>query len=186
MLILASNSPRRREILSRLGYGFTVEPSSFEESAGGLSATETVRAFARGKAEDVFSRHGDALVLGADTVVALDGEILGKPKDGEDAARMLRRLSGRTHSVFTGVCLLGKGYRAEQIAETKVTFFALPEELIADYVREKRPLDKAGAYGIQDGYPLVKAYEGSYTNVVGLPAEIVSALLEEALGGNKC
>lgn len=186
MLVLASNSPRRREILAAEGFDFAVEPSSFEEIAPGLSAEETVRAFARGKAEDVFKRRGEDLVLGADTVVVLDGAIFGKPQDEEDAARMLRALSGRTHEVLTGVCLLKKGYRAERVVSTKVTFFELSDALITAYIREKRPLDKAGAYGIQDGFPLVRSYEGSYTNVVGLPAETVRAMIGEALGGNKC
>ena len=185
-LILASNSPRRREILSGLGYEFTVEPSRFEECAAGLGAAETTRVFARGKAEDVFSRHADALVLGADTVVALEGEVLGKPKSEAEAADMLRRLSGKTHSVYTGVCLIGQGVRDERIAETRVLFFELGDALIAEYIKRMHPLDKAGAYGIQDGFPLVRSYEGSYTNVVGLPAETVRAMLAAAHGGNKC
>ncbi len=185
MLILASNSPRRREILASLGVAFTVQPSLFEERGEGLSPAETALVFARGKAKDVFSRNPHALVLGADTVVALDGQIFGKPKDEEDAARMLRALSGRTHSVLTGVCLLGEDFCSECVAETKVSFFALDEALIARYIREKRPLDKAGAYGIQDEFPLVRSYEGSYTNVVGLPAEKVREMLT-AHGGKEC
>ncbi len=184
MLILASNSPRRREILSALRLTFAVEPSLFEERAAGRSARETVLAFARGKAEDVFSRHREDIVLGADTVVSLDGEILGKPKDGADAARMLRRLSGRMHEVFTGVCVLSSGGCGEEVVSTKVFFNPLGEDLIEAYVKSGLPLDKAGAYGIQDGFPLVGHIEGSYTNVVGLPEETVRALLSR-IGGYK-
>ena len=182
---MASNSPRRRELLAELGYKFAVVPSRFEERAEGLSARETALAFARGKAREVFSRYPQSVVLGADTVVALKGEIFGKPADEADARRMLQRLSGKTHSVFTGICVLSpKGERA-CVAETRVEFFPLGEELIECYVKSGLPMDKAGAYGIQDGYPLVKAVEGSYTNVVGLPTEEVGAILK-ALGGETC
>lgn len=184
-LILASNSPRRRELLKEITEDFTVEPSLYEERAGGLSAYETAQAFAKGKAEEVYSRRPGCLVLGADTVVALGDTILGKPKDKEDAARMLRLLSGRTHEVYTGIYLVGDGVEAHHVAKTRVTFHVLSEELIQDYVESGLPLDKAGAYGIQDGYPLVMRCEGSYTNVVGLPIEEVRAMLE-ARGGNKC
>ena len=179
-LILASASPRRRELLGEITQ-FSVEPSFFEEKAGGgLSARETAKYFATGKAQEVFSRFPECFVLGADTVVAYGGKILGKPKDKEDAIKTLRLLSGKTHSVFTGVCLIGKGFEKTVSAETRVTFHELSEELIKEYVESGLPLDKAGSYGIQDGFPLVKEYEGSYTNVVGLPKEEVCALIEEA------
>lgn len=184
-IILASQSPRRRELLAQITPNFLVEPSLFEEKAGGLSAKETVLAFARGKAAEVASRHPQDIVIGADTVVVLNGEILGKPKDGADAARMLRALSGRTHSVCTGVCILGHGAEKTRVVETLVTFFDLSEQFIQEYVAGGSPLDKAGAYGIQDG-GLVEKYEGSYTNVVGLPVEEVRAMLAEILGGNQC
>ena len=184
-LILASNSPRRREILTGLGYEFTVCPSLFEELAEGLSARDTVAAFARGKAAEVFSRYPNSVVLGADTVVAYGEEILGKPKSEEDAKRMLRLLSGKTHSVYTGVCVVSAKGMRETVAETRVTFNALAEETINSYVNSGLPMDKAGAYGIQDGFPLVREIEGSYTNVVGLPAEETQALLS-AVEGDKC
>ena len=177
-LILASNSPRRRELLSEI-CEFEVVPSLFEEKAENLTAKETVLAFAQGKAEEVASRFPNRYVLGADTVVSYAGEILGKPKNKADAAEMLRKLSGNTHSVFTGVCLVGGGQTFLEAVETKVTFFELSEELIAAYVNSGLPLDKAGAYGIQDGYPLVKSYEGQYSNVVGLPVETVRELLKK-------
>lgn len=176
-LILASQSPRRRELLAQITSEFIVEPSLFEESAKGLSAQETVSLFAREKAKEVYSRFPGALVLGADTVVALHGEILGKPKHAEDAKRMLHMLSGRTHEVYTGVCLVGAAGMQEVLVETKVTFQELSKEIIERYVESGLPLDKAGAYGIQDGYPLVKGYAGSYTNVVGLPVEETRRLL---------
>lgn len=179
-LILASNSPRRRELLAQEGVPFTVAPSYFEEVGEGLSAQETVLRFAEGKAREVFSRRPQAFVLGADTVVCLDGEILGKPKNEESARAMLRSLSGRTHSVFTGVCLVGEGVFFSDVVETKVVFNRLSEELIEEYVKSGSPLDKAGAYGIQDGYPLVERFEGSYTNVVGFPMELVRAFLRKA------
>ena len=179
-LILASASPRRRELLGEITQ-FSVEPSFFEEKADtALSARQTAEYFAEGKAQEVFSRFPECYVLGADTVVAFEEKILGKPKDKEDAKKTLRFLSGKMHSVYTGVCLVGKGFCKTVSAETRVTFHELSEELIEKYVESGLPLDKAGSYGIQDGYPLVKKYEGSYTNVVGLPKEEVCALIEEA------
>lgn len=180
-LILASASPRRRELLSSLVHEFRVLPSGFEERAEGLSPRETALRFAEGKAREVFARYPAALVLGADTVVSLNGEIFGKPKDERDAARMLRALSGRTHAVITGVCLVGEGVFLLDAAETEVTFSDLTDELIGKYVGSGLCADKAGAYGIQDGYPLVKSYKGSYSNVVGLPTELLSAFLKEGM-----
>lgn len=185
-LILASNSPRRRELLAQLGYSFRVEPSFFEESGGGLSARGTALAFARGKAEEVFSRFRRAIVLGADTVVSLEGRILGKPKSREEAVSMLRLLSGRTHTVYTGVCVLAEGFCEEAAEETEVEFYPLSEETVEAYVSSGLPFDKAGAYGIQDGYPLVRGIRGSYTNVVGLPTEKVGTMLAAAYGGKRC
>ncbi len=178
-LILASASPRRRKLLGGIA-PFRTEPSAFEERSGGLFARETAMAFARGKALEVLARFPEALVLGADTVVSFRGEILGKPKDPAEAVSVLRRLSGNTHAVITGVCLAGKGFEKTIAVETKVTFYPLGEELIQRYVNSGLPLDKAGAYGIQDGYPLVERYEGSYTNVVGLPVDEVRTLFKEA------
>ena len=178
MLILASASPRRRELLQTICSDFTVAPSLYEERASGLSAQQTVLLFAEGKAREVLSRFPRALVLGADTVVSLDGRILGKPKSEEEAAEMLRALSGRTHEVFTGVCLAGEGFLRKEVVKTEVTFRTLDEKFIAAYVASGSPMDKAGGYGIQDG-DLVASYKGSYSNVVGLPLERVRALLKE-------
>ena len=174
-LLLASASPRRKELLSAV-CEFEIVPSRFDEAESG-SAEEVVRLNARGKAQEVLSRYPDCRVLGADTVVALDGMILGKPKDGEDAKRMLRLLSGRVHSVFTGVCLADTSGSEEKVVETKVLFKTLSEKLIDEYVLSGTPLDKAGAYGIQDGI-VVASIEGSYTNVMGLPMEAVGEMLK--------
>ena len=176
-LILASNSPRRREILAQIVKEFQTVPSLFEERTRGLSACDTALFFAREKAREVRSRYPHAAVLGADTVVALDGEIFGKPKNATYAAEMLRKLSGKTHSVFTAVCLI-TDEEEEFFTESRVTFHTLTEEQIGAYVASGLPLDKAGAYGIQDGYALVEKCEGSYTGVVGLPAEETAALLK--------
>ncbi len=178
-LILASNSPRRRELLGGLGIPFRVEPSRFEERGDERSARDTALAFAEGKAREVFSRFPRSVVLGADTVVSCGGKILGKPHSAKEAEEMLRLLSGRVHSVFSGVCLMGEGLFLKDVFETRVKFYPLSGELIAEYVASGLPLDKAGAYGIQDGYPLVESYEGSYTNVVGFPMELVTAFLKE-------
>ena len=177
--ILASASPRRRELLSGLVSRFCVQPSRFEEVPSGLPPARTALSFAVGKAEDVAARFPGQIVLGADTVVSLGGDVLGKPRDAADAAATLRRLSGCTHSVFTGICLIGRGKKLCATEESRVTFFELSDALIAQYVASGLPLDKAGSYGIQDGYPLVRALEGSYTNVVGLPVERVRTMLEE-------
>ena len=179
-IILASASPRRKELLAQI-CDFTVEPSLFEESAKGLSACDTVLAFARGKAREVASRFPRETVLGADTVVALGGEILGKPKSKEDAVRMLKQLSGKVHTVYTGVCIVRGEREITQVVASKVVFNELSDTLIEEYVSSGLPLDKAGAYGIQDGYPLVERFEGSYTNIIGLPVEETRKMLEEVV-----
>ncbi len=173
-LLLASASPRRRELLASV-CEFEVVPSLFAEEDAG-SAEVTVLKNARGKALDVLARFPEERVLGADTAVALNGVILGKPKDSSDAERMLRFLSGKTHSVFTGVCLADRNGIRETVVETKVLFKKLSKKTIKEYVLSGAPLDKAGAYGIQDGV-VVKSYEGSYTNVMGLPMETVTEML---------
>ncbi len=184
-LILASNSPRRRELLGGICPRFSVEPSLFEESAKGLSAYDTVLAFARGKAAEVFSRFPSCAVLGADTVVSLEGKILGKPRSAEEAKETLCALSGKRHEVYTGICLLSAKGEFCDVVKTAVFFNPLSGELIERYVASGKPLDKAGAYGIQDGYGLVLRTEGSYTNVVGLPLEETRRLIEKH-GGILC
>lgn len=173
-LLLASASPRRRELLSSV-CAFEVAPSLFEEVSL-PDARDTVLRNARGKALEVLSRFPEERTLGADTAVALCGIILGKPKDADDAVRMLRLLSGKVHSVFTGVCIADRYGTLERVVETKVLFKELNEKTIKDYVLSGAPLDKAGAYGIQDGV-VVASWEGSYTNVMGLPMEAVKEML---------
>ena len=173
-IVLASASPRRREILARILPAFSVIPSACPETADlSQPPARIVEQLARQKAEDVYRSHTAALVLGADTVVWADGRLLGKPKDAEDAARMLRSLSGRAHEVYTGYCLRGPGIDACGSERTEVVFNDLSEEFIAAYVATGSPLDKAGAYGIQDDARLVREVRGSYTNVVGLPEEVI-------------
>ena len=175
MMILASASPRRKEILGEIVEEFEIIPAKGEEDAKGAVTPEAVvKALAEQKAREVASMPcaKGKTVLGADTVVALDGEILGKPKDEADAYRMLSALSGRTHEVYTGVCVVSPTGEVRTEADcTKVRFCALTEEAIRAYIRTGSPMDKAGAYGIQDG-GLVESIDGSFTNVVGLPKEL--------------
>ena len=178
-LILASASPRRKELLEQAGYRFEVIPSTCEEIVPeGLSPKDIVEGLAYQKALDVYASHPDAVVLGADTVVCFDGEILGKPRDKEDAARMLRLLSGQTHEVRTGFALLAKGVEFVSSEAAMVTFFNLTQEEIERYIATGEPMDKAGAYGIQGkGAVLVRSVLGDYFNVVGLPIATVARAL---------
>ena len=182
-LILASASPRRKDLLTQAGYHFEVIPSTCDESVPqGLSAKDTVEGLAYQKALDVYSMYPDKTVLGADTIVCFDGEILGKPKDEADAARMLGMLSGQTHEVRTGFALLSKGVEFVSSEAAMVTFFQLTDEQIRNYIQTGEPMDKAGAYGIQGkGAVLVRSVLGDYFNVVGLPIATVARALA-ALG----
>ncbi len=178
-VILASNSPRRKELLKSAGVDFTVVPSSFLEPKNtGLSPKEYAEFLAYNKALDVFNERG-GVVLGADTIVVLNGEILGKPKDEKDAERMLKSLSGKLHYVITGYSIITKDkvYKGHDI--TKVTFKKLSNQLICEYIKTGSPLDKAGAYGIQDKVLLVDKVEGDYDNVVGLPTYKILKILAE-------
>ncbi|MGG3888706.1 Maf family protein [Metabacillus fastidiosus] len=170
-LILASGSPRRRELLENLRIPFSVIVSEIEEIIDpNLSPAETVMSLALQKAEAVAENYRDVYVMGADTVVVLDGQILGKPKDEADAIDMLKKLSGRAHDVFTGVALVHGTENHLFYERTKVTFWDLSEQEIYKYAGTKEPLDKAGAYGIQGfGSLLVKEIHGDYFSVVGLP-----------------
>lgn len=170
-LILASQSPRRKVLMGFITTDFTVDVCMEEEKVEkGTPADEMVQQLALQKAKSVARRHPGDIVIGCDTVVAIDGEILGKPKNEEDAARMLHRLSGRTHTVYTGVALVQDGREETFLSATGVTFYELEEELIQWYVATGEPADKAGAYGIQgNGSILVKGLEGDYFTVMGLP-----------------
>jgi septum formation protein len=188
-LILASASPRRRELLAQAGYRFEVQPSSVSESRRpDEDAIRFATRLAREKAVEVFARSQTTvgiMVLGADTVVVCDGEVMGKPADVADAERMLLQLSGRTHHVITGVAVVwgaGSSPAIEIAAElTQVTMRTLSPEEVSAYVATGEPMDKAGAYAIQ-GYAgrWIPRISGCYFNVVGLPLALVASLLEAA------
>ena len=175
-VVLASNSPRRKELLAGLGIDYEVKtlPDIDESFPEGLSEVETATYIARAKA-DVYRNimQPDELIITADTIVWLDGEVMGKPVDGEDARRMLRALSGKTHQVITGVCLMTLDSQKAFATVTDVTFCHLSEEEIDYYVERYRPMDKAGSYGIQEwiGFVGVESISGSYFNVMGLPIQ---------------
>lgn len=172
MLYLASQSPRRKELLTLAGLAFKVLVSGCDENVPeGLSAEQTVQLLAEQKADAVapLCKEED-VILAADTVVVADGKILGKPVDAEDACKMLRMLSGQTHTVMTGVCITGNGKRKSFVSQTDVTFYPLTDSEIESYVATGDPMDKAGSYGIQSkGVVLVEKICGDYSNVVGLP-----------------
>ena len=175
-VVLASNSPRRKELLLGLGIDYEVKtlPDIDESFPEGLTEVETATYIARAKA-DVYRNimQPDELIITADTIVWLDGEVMGKPLDGEDARRMLRALSGKTHQVITGVCLTTIDSQKAFATVTDVTFCHLSEEEIDYYVERYRPMDKAGSYGIQEwiGFVGVESISGSYFNVMGLPIQ---------------
>lgn len=178
MLILASKSPRRKELLSIITNQFEIRTADVDESLpAGISPDRAVEYLSEIKAEPFRSERD--IVIGADTVVAADGEILGKPKDKSDAFDMLKKLSGREHSVYTGVTVI-KGDRRETFSvQTKVKFFTLTDSEISNYLDTGEPFDKAGAYGIQGkGSLLVEKINGDYFNVVGLPISRLARVLE--------
>lgn len=170
-VILASKSPRRRELMEFIKHKFEIIPSLKEEVVPEGLDIEDIPAFlAAQKALDISRDRRDSLVIGCDTVVTLGGVIMGKPSDETDAKAMLMRLSGRTHTVISGVCLCYMGRTMTFTEKTSVTFYDLTEDEIDSYIASGSPLDKAGAYGIQDGAALfVKKIDGDYYNVVGLP-----------------
>jgi len=183
--VLASASPRRRALLTALGYDFEVVPADLDEDAltYGRDAIAIARRLARAKALHVAASRPDAAVLAADTVVSLRGVLLGKPADADDARRMLNALSGRTHRVVTGVALLPAGSRRPAVshAVTLVHFRDLPSGNIEAWIATGGPFDKAGAYGVQDeAFRPVERYEGCYCNVMGLPLGIAVRLLDSA------
>ena len=192
MLVLASASPRRQELLRNAGIAFTVHPTNIpERPQPGESGRDCARRLARQKALAAFHQRPDAFVLGADTVVVVDSEILGKPRDEADAARMLRLLSGRTHHVTTGVCLmgpplraknkqLGTGFEDTRSETTLVTVNTLTDEDVRCYIASGEPMDKAGGYAIQGiASRWIPRIAGDYFNVVGLPVSLVYRMLQE-------
>jgi len=198
-IILASNSPRRKELLERAGYTFTVMPSDCDEATDIRFPKDMVMELAGRKAENVYKkvcadRAGTEaethpfIVIGSDTVVALNGRILGKPVDYDDAYNTLNSLSGQTHNVYTGVSIMyydGEKYRTKTFYEnTEVTFYPMTHEEITGYLATGDPFDKAGSYGIQtQGGLFVKGIKGSYDNVVGLPLSRLYHELNEMLYG---
>lgn len=181
-LILASASPRRKDLLTEAGYRFEIDAANVDEvHEETASLHELTMANAAAKARHVAARNGDRLVVGADTLVAIDGCALTKPVDMTDARSMLRRLSGRTHEVCTAVALVCQGEELFQSFEvvTRVTFKALNEAELAEYLTLINPLDKAGGYAAQEhGDRIIASVEGSWTNVVGLPMEALGEALE--------
>lgn len=185
-IILASASPRRKELLMQIGLEFDIIPSHIEEVLKGNSPEENVMGLAQDKARDVFEqlrKNGemDALVIGADTIVVLDEMILGKPKDEADAFRMLKALQGRTHQVYTGVCLMNEGETQTFYEKTDVIMYPASDEQLWTYIAGKEPMDKAGSYAIQGkGTVFIREIRGDYNNVVGLPvAQIWQRLQDE-------
>ena len=180
-LVLASGSPRRIQLLSQLGLPFDVVPSEIDETLrSGEEPAPHAERLAREKALAVAARHPDAVVLGADTVVVVDGDVLGKPLDTEHAVRMLLRLQGREHTVATGVAVAHDGGRVVSgVEQVRVRFRRFDEALARAYVSTGEPLDKAGAYGIQGyGSALVEGIEGDYFAVIGLPVVRLLTQLE--------
>lgn len=191
--ILASGSPRRIELFKNITENFEVIPSNVDESLDNFFSKEEQKrlleespwevsvAIASAKAEDVAKNHKNALVLGADTGVFLDGEMIGKPHFEDEAVTMLKKLSGRTHKVITGYCVIINGKKYVGYDETAVKFNVLSDELISEYIESGKYKGKAGAYGIQDGYPLVESIDGDYYNVMGFPTEKIRLLIDKVI-----
>jgi len=182
MLVLASASPRRQKLLRSAGITFEVQPADIpEDPLPGEAAKECAERLAREKALAVARQRPQDCVLGADTVVVVNGEILGKPCDAADAARMLRRLSGREHQVITGVCLAVSSQCSVASETTSVTMSEISEKEISDYIASGEPMDKAGAYAIQGiASRWIPRIEGDYSNVVGLPVALVWRMLRQS------
>ena len=188
LLILASKSPRRRYLLEQAGLSFAVIPSGIDEKSVPISQPETyVSVMAAAKANEVSEKYPEKWVIGADTIVLIDGTMLGKPGSKTEARRMLKQLSGQTHLVLTGyaICCKAKNRNFSETVITEVLFKNLTDEEIEWYIHTTEPFDKAGAYAIQGlGTFLVKSINGSYTNVVGLPVcEVIEFLIKEGVIG---
>jgi len=178
-LILASSSPRRRELLAQAGYVFEIIPADIDETRhAGEEASAYVARLALEKAQAIYAQRPEAIVLGADTTVVLNGEVLNKPQNLEEAARMLRALSGNTHQVHTGIAVVGSNVQRTHVETTNVVFTQIPEEELAIYLATGDSLDKAGAYGIQ-GYAArwIPRIEGDFFNVMGLPLVATGMLI---------
>lgn len=185
-LILASGSPRRAEILNSVGWGFTKDIPDVDESViDGESPEAYVQRLALEKARAVAERHADSLILAADTTVVLDGEIIGKPVDLDDARRMITALSGNSHEVLTGVAVISGTTETVGMQRTIVNFASLNEAEIEMLVQRGEPMDKAGAYAVQAQAALfIEGIDGDYWNVVGLPISLVYCLVRDTLKNN--
>ncbi len=177
-IILASASPRRQQLLHKIVDQFEIIPSTSDEQCQATIPSQLVAELAHDKAHEVFASNVDALVIGCDTIVECDGIIYGKPVDNEHAERMISTFAGRTHNVWTGVCVVSEQCTVQYAECTQVTFRQLSAHDIAMYVADNNCLDKAGGYGIQDGV-LVDSIEGSYDNVMGLPTETLRQVLSQ-------
>ena len=177
-VVLASQSPRRRELLTLVGIPHEVRPADIDETyLAGEQPRAHAERLARGKAAAI--HEPDAVVIGSDTIVVVDGDVLGKPRDEGDAARMLRRISGRTHVVMTAVAVAWQGRIESAVEEVSVTFHPLSDADIAAYVATGEPMDKAGAYGIQGyGATIVSRVDGDYFAVMGLPLQLLVRVLQ--------
>lgn len=183
-LILASSSPRRKRLLTEANFSFVVDPSQFDESkVATRDPHQMVKELSREKAREVAKRHPSSIVIGADTTVFCDGQILEKPTNTGDAKRMLTFLSGKIHSVITGLTIINTETNQEltDVEESNVFFKQLTEEQIDEYIKTGEAMDKAGAYAIQEGLSqhFIEKTEGDYTNIVGLPMNLVQKFLKE-------
>jgi septum formation protein len=179
-VILASQSPRRRELLNLVGIAHEVQPADIDESyIGGERPREHAERLARGKAAVIAEREPDALVIGSDTIVVVDGDVLGKPASENDAVRMLARLAGRSHVVVTAVAVAWRGETRSAVEEVGVTFHPMSRAEIDAYIATGEPMDKAGAYGIQGyGATIVSRVDGDYFAVMGLPLQRLTRVLD--------
>ena len=178
--VLASSSPRRKELMKEISEVFSIDVSNVDETVDeSLSPVDAVKTIALRKGEAVKVRHPNEVVISADTIVVIDNMIIGKPVDEKDAIRILKLLSDRTHIVYTAYCIFYKDKFIEEVVESKVTFNKLSDDLIKEYVASKSPLDKAGAYGVQDNgnFNIIKEIKGSLTNVIGFPVEDIKVSL---------
>lgn len=181
-IILASASPRRHEIMTKMGYKFRVAWADIDENINTENVADAVCEIAKNKAEAV-AKTEKGLIIAADTVVAIDGKIMGKPKDEEEAYAMLSLLSGKRHEVYTGVCVKSSNKTVIFNEKTSVFFRQLSEEEMWEYIKTGEPMDKAGAYGIQGaGGLFVKKIDGDYMNVIGLPATHLYTVLSNEFG----
>ena len=187
-IILASASPRRRELLKKENFDFIAEPSGAEENNSSKNCVEAALANAKAKAMDIAKKRPDRVVLGADTIVVLDGVLYGKPKDSHSAKEMLSRLQGRTHSVFTAIAIVLKSQNICESAycESRVSFKKMRISDIEKYLEKVDVLDKAGAYAAQEfGEMIIEKIEGPFDNVMGLPCSLLKNELDRIFGSRK-